>query len=142
MGWVGIFLMVALVAMIPLAVFTPALPPVAVWLVIGVIALVCLAFSSQTIEVTDEAVISRFGPGILVKRAPLSDIVKVENMPSHWYDGWGVHLTTRGWLYNVSGFGAVEFTLRDGGRFRFGTDRPDQLIDAVEQSIRVPDKKS
>jgi hypothetical protein len=94
-----------------------------------------IAFSYQTIEVTETEVVSRFALGIMPKRIPLADIVRVEFAPSTWFEGWGIRLTTRGWLYNVSGFGAVEFTMRDGNRMRFGTDDSSNLIAAVERLI-------
>ena len=35
--------------------------------------------------------------------------------------------TPHGWLYNVSGWEAVEITLPSGKRFRLGTDEPRRL---------------
>jgi hypothetical protein len=80
-------------------------------------------------------VTSRFALGIMPKRIPLTDITRVEYAPSSWFEGWGIRLTTRGWLYNVSGFGAVEFTMKDGNRMRFGSDDSSNLIAAVEQML-------
>jgi hypothetical protein len=107
--------------------------------IVGItIALAGLVFSSQTIEVTDTEVVTRLGFRVEAKRLKLSDITRVENMPSRWYEGWGIHLTPRGWLYNVSGFGAVEFTLRNRTRVRFGTDDAANLIAAVQRAMPVP----
>ena len=39
------------------------------------------------------------------------------------------------WVYNVSGFDAVEITLKDIRVYRIGTDRPDELEMAIKQSI-------
>jgi hypothetical protein len=36
------------------------------------------------------------------------------------------------WLWNVSGMGAVELQLKNGSRFRIGTDEPETLARAVE----------
>jgi hypothetical protein len=110
-------------------------PRLALQTVALVLVAAAIAFSYQTIEVTDTEVVSRFALGMMPKRIPLTDIVRVEFAPSTWYEGWGIRLTSRGWLYNVSGFGAVEFTMRDGNRMRFGTDDSSNLISAVEQSI-------
>jgi len=35
-------------------------------------------------------------------------------------------------LWNVSGLRAVEFLLKDGSRFRIGTDEPEALVKAIE----------
>jgi len=50
-------------------------------------------------------------------------------------DGWGVHLTPCGWLYNVSGLDAVAITLRDGRKFALGTDDPHGLLAALRAAI-------
>ena len=38
------------------------------------------------------------------------------------------------WLWNVSGFRAVELVFKDGKRFRIGTDEPESLIRAIENN--------
>ena len=52
-------------------------------------------------------------------------------MRNEWYYGWGVRLTPYGWMFNVSGLDAVELTFESGKRFRIGTDRPGEVIDAM-----------
>jgi len=130
-GWVGLFAILLLAALMAAAGLTTGVPAIPTALILLIVVGLCLLFSSQTIEVTSDSVICKFGPGILAKRVPLQDIAGVEVMPTRWYDGWGVHLTPRGWLYNVSGFGAVEFTLRGGRRFRLGTDDPENLVRVI-----------
>ena len=39
-----------------------------------------------------------------------------------------------GWLYNVSGFDAVELELASGKLCRIGTDEPGRLLHAIEQA--------
>lgn len=135
-GWVTVIVM----GVVALIFFRVGLVGTAPRIVLQAVSLVLLiaaiVFSCQTIEVTDTDVVSRFALGIMPKRIPLTDIVKVEYAPSSWYDGWGIRLTSRGWLYNVSGFGAVEFTTRDGNRMRFGSDDSSNLIAAVEQNTQ------
>ena len=137
-GWVSIIAVVAGALLIAWVGLIGSAPRNVLQLTVGVILLVAFVFSYQTIEVSDTSVTSRFGLGILAKRLPLSEISDVQYMPSRWYDGWGLRLTTRGWLYNVSGFGAVEFTMREGGRVRFGTDDSENLIAAVKEAGRMP----
>ncbi len=96
-------------------------------------------FSSLTIMVTDEELLARFGPGVTVKRVKLADIESVEPVRNPWYYGWGIRLTLRGMLYNVSGFDAVEVRMRTGGSFRLGTDEPDRLIRAIEEAKDAAD---
>ena len=110
-------------------------PRIVLQLVTATILLIAVVFSYQTIEVNETHVISRFGLGVMPKRILLSDIRDVGYAPSKWYDGWGVRLTTRGWLYNVSGFDAVEFTMADKSRIRFGTDDYDNLVEALREAV-------
>ena len=53
-----------------------------------------------------------------------------------WIHGWGIHRTPHGWLYNVSGWEAVEIALTSGKRFRLGTDEPQQLTQALLAATR------
>jgi hypothetical protein len=130
---------VGIMGVVAILLFQVGLVGTAPRLVLQVVALAlviaAISFSYQTIEVTGTEVVSRFALGIMPKRIPIADIVRVEYAPSSWFEGWGIRLTTRGWLYNVSGFGAVEFTTQDGNRMRFGSDDSSNLITAVEQLI-------
>jgi hypothetical protein len=131
-GWVTIIVMGVVALIFSRLGLVGTAPRLALQTVALALVVAAIAFSYQTIEVTDSEVVSRFALGIMPKRIPLRDIVRVEFAPSSWYEGWGIRLTSRGWLYNVSGFGAVEFTTRDGNRMRFGTDDSSNLIAAVE----------
>ena len=102
-------------------------------LLAALVAIVASAavFSSLTIEVADGRLSWYFGPGVLRKSVPVAAIAAAEPTTTALWEGWGVHLTTRGWLYNVSGRGAVLFTRRDGKRFMLGSDEPAALADAI-----------
>ena len=78
-----------------------------------------------------------FGPGLIRKSWPLEAVVSSKPVRNPWYYGFGIHRTRYGWLYNVSGFNAVEITLRDGTRCRIGTDAPEELNQALAQSKRA-----
>jgi hypothetical protein len=54
---------------------------------------------------------------------------------SNWREGWGIRVTSRGMLYNVSGTGAVEVRLRSGERFRLGSDEPETLLRAIRAGL-------
>ncbi|HEX6598979.1 MAG TPA: hypothetical protein VF034_06625 [Gemmatimonadaceae bacterium] len=103
------------------------------WLYLFAAAFLVIAwlFSSLTVQVNDRELVSWFGPGFWHVRAPLQRIVGVERTRSSGLEGWGIRITTRGMLYNVSGRDAVEIRLDDGRRFRLGTDDPDGLVAAL-----------
>ena len=98
------------------------------------IAVVAWLFRSMTIEISDTELIWYFGSGFPRKRVLLEEIASVEIIRTRFIDGWGIHLTTRGWLYNVAGRGAVAIKLKNGKQFCLGTDEPEKLADALKRS--------
>jgi hypothetical protein len=107
-------------------------PPV----VVSIILLLCLVlFYKLRITIEDGTLCASFGLGLIRKRVRLAEIVECEPIRIRWWYGWGIHLTPRGWLYNVSGFDAVAITLRDGGKFALGTNDPSGLTTALRAAI-------
>lgn len=101
------------------------------WALLAVALLVLFALSSLTVEVDQERLRFWFGPGWFGRTILLRDIRAWSAVRNPWWYGWGIHLTPRGWLYNVGGLEAVELELADGGRLRVGTDEPEQLCQAL-----------
>ena len=91
-----------------------------------------LLFYNLTVEIDATHLTFRFGIGLIRKRVPLAEIVAVQPVHNSWLYGWGIHRTPHGWLYNVSGWEAVEITLTSGKRFRLGTDEPRRLAQAIQ----------
>ena len=111
--------------------------PMAMFLVlIAVFSLLLLVFCSLTTEVDGEEFRAQFGvhgwPG---KRAALHEIAAAVPIRLSLISGWGIRITTRGWLFNVSGRGAVIVGLNNGKQFLIGTDEPVKLADAINQSL-------
>lgn len=108
------------------------------WTAIGVLVVIAVAlvlFSSLTVVIGEDDIEVRFGPGLISKRFKLNEIESCQVVRNHWYNGWGIRLTSQGVLYNVSGFDAVEIKLRTGKKFRIGTDVPQELEEAIQQAI-------
>ena len=92
-------------------------------------------FHSLTIEIAGRELCWRFGPGLIRKSIPLSEIVSTTPVKSG--PSWGIHWSPRlGWLYNVSGYDAVLITLRSGKKFALGTDEPQALTAQLAEIIR------
>ena len=89
-------------------------------------------FHSLTIEITGSELHWRFGPGLIRKHVPLGEITAAEPVRTNFLEGWGIHWSRFGWLYNVSGYDAVAITLRGGKRFALGTDQPHELTRALQ----------
>jgi hypothetical protein len=107
-------------------------PPV----IVSTILLVCLVlFYRLKISIEDDTLSASFGLGVIRKKVRLAEIASCEPIRIRWWHGWGIHLTPRGWLYNVSGFDAVAITLHDGKKLALGTDDPNGLATAIRNSI-------
>ncbi len=112
----------------------PEVPGIAVVVVVMLVA-AAYVFSSLTIELDEQALRWAFGPGIIHKAVPLPEIRRADATRTRWYEGWGIHKTGRGWLYNVSGFDAVIIRRHDGSQFLLGTDEPARLRDSINRAV-------
>ena len=81
----------------------------------------------------------KFGYGIFKRQFILKEITSVKTVKNHWYYGWGIRfwLWPKMWIYNVSGFDAVEINMVNGKIYRIGTDEPKKLEHAILQAIRL-----
>jgi hypothetical protein len=98
------------------------------------VGLACL-FDSLTVKVSRTYISIKFGIGIIMKRFAVGDVQNAAIVRNHWYYGWGIRLTPHGWLYNVSGLDAVEIRLRNGKKYRIGTDEPVQLLSVIQAAM-------
>jgi len=103
--------------------------------VVSLLVLSAVLFASMTVEISDGELRFHFGPGFWRKRYPLAEIVAAEVTKSSWWEGWGIRITPRGMLYNVSGTDAVEIKLRSGHSFRIGTNDAEKLAEALRNAI-------
>lgn len=122
---------ILLVAMLALL---PREPPITaiLLLVLAVMFLSAFLFRSLTVRVTPEEVTVWFGSGLIRRRIPSAAIAGVRTVRNPWWYGWGVKITPQGWMFNIAGLDAVEVDLKDGKRFRIGTDEPEQLLSALQ----------
>ena len=95
---------------------------------------VAIIFYSLTVEIGDGELRWHFGPGLWTYRIPLEDIRSVGIVRNHWWNGFGIRMAPGFRLYNVSGLDAVELHLKSGEVRRIGTDDPQGLAAAIEQS--------
>ena len=94
-------------------------------------------FGRLTTELDDHEFRARFGLlGWPQKAVLLDEIAGVLPTRLSLFSGWGIRITTRGFLFNVSGRGAVIVGLNSGKQFLVGTDEPGKLADAINESLR------
>ena len=100
-----------------------------------IILIVLVTFSRLTVTVDGQMIKIQFGLRIIRKTFPLKEIEAYRVVKNPWYYGWGIRFTPRGWLFNVSGFSAIELQMKSGKRYRIGTDDPDNLAKALDEAI-------
>ena len=93
----------------------------------------CLAlFATLTVEVNDRTINIQFGMGVLRKSFLLQDIQAYRAVKNPWYYAWGIHAIPGGWIFNVSGWEAVELQMKNGRKYRIGTDDVQGLAHAIQ----------
>jgi len=108
------------------------------WAALALFVLLALVFSRLTVELREGALTIWFGPGFPRWRWPLRDIASVRAVRNPWYVGWGIHWVAGYWVFNVSGWQAIEVVPRTGRKFRIGTDEPHALLTALRNAgVRV-----
>jgi hypothetical protein len=105
-------------------------------LILGTLALFIVGyfFRSMTIKISDSELTWHFGSGFERKTVSMGEVISAEVVRRVW-NRWGIHYTPQGWLYNVSGTGAVCVTLRNGKRFYLGTDEPEVLAGRLAEQL-------
>ena len=68
----------------------------------------------MTVRIDDDRLHWSFGPGWPRFSLPLAEVRSVEVTRTTFWEGWGIHRTRRGWLYNIAGWDAVIVTRTDG----------------------------
>ena len=102
-------------------------------------AVFCPMFASLTVKDAGDHLIIAFGPVSLFKKSvPYSDITGVERDKSTFLSGWGIHWTSKGWLWNIGGYDCVRIKLGDKG-FLIGTDDPEGLVKYISEKMNNKD---
>ncbi len=114
----------------PAAVSTPLL------LALGVMVVCLFLFHSLAVSISRDDILLRFGIGLIRKRFAVVDVQDAAIVRNRWYYGWGIKLGPSGWIFNVSGFDAVEIQMKNGRRYRIGTDEPEALLAAIQCVIK------
>lgn len=111
----------------------------AITVMMALILFILASFGTLTVAIDGQLLKLRFSWGIFRKKFPLSEIASARKVKNHWYYGWGIRLWFRPymWIYNVSGFDAVELTMKNGKICRIGTDEPEKLEAAINQAANI-----
>ena len=110
----------------------------AVTAIMALILFVLASFASLTVMLDERYLKIKFGYGIFRKSLLLNEVTLAKSVKNHWYYGWGIRMWfwPYMWIYNISGFDAVEITLRNGKIYRIGTDEPEKLEQVISQLMK------
>lgn len=108
-----------------------------VTLVMALTLFLLLSFATLAVTIDEKFLKIKFGYGIFAKKFALDEIAKVDVVRNHWYYGWGIRFWfwPPMWIYNISGFDAVQITLKNGKVYRIGTDDAEGLRNAIKQNF-------
>jgi len=144
-GYLMIVVTIAVLVLFAWAYITTAREPVSVdsgtnfatTATMVIVLFILASFSSLHVSIDETYLKIKFGYGIYQKKFPLTDILSAKTVKNRWWYGWGIRrcLWPKMWIYNVSGFDAVEIQLKNGKIYRIGTDEPKKLEQAILQSI-------
>ena len=144
-GYLMLVVTLAVLALFAWAQITARLEPpsyysgtnFAVSAIMVLILFILASFTTLTASIDENCLRIKFGWGIFRKKFPLNEIASAISVKNHWYYGWGIRLwlLPKMWIYNVSGFDAVEIILRNGKIYRIGTDDPIGLETAIKRAI-------
>ncbi len=112
-------------------------PNFAVSLLMLLILATIASFATLTVSIDKTYLRLKFGWGVFHKKFALADIASAKAVRNSWYHGLGIHYIWPGnvWVYNVSGFDAVELVMKNGKRVRIGTDEPQKLEQAITSTF-------
>jgi hypothetical protein len=102
------------------------------------IIFILASFGTLQVIIDENFLRIKFGYGIVRTKFPLHKITSAKKVRNRWYYGWGIRVWfwPYMWIYNVSGFDAVEIVMESGKRYRIGTDQPEELEHAILQAIK------
>ena len=103
------------------------------------ILFILASFATLTALIDENYLRIKFGYGIFARKFSVNQIASVQSVKNHWYYGWGVKVWfwPYMWIYNVSGFDAVEIIMRNGKIYRIGTNAPGELEAAIKRAINT-----
>jgi hypothetical protein len=106
-------------------------------IIMAVVLIILASFTTLKVTIDKEYLRIKFGYGLFWKKFSLKEITSAKIVKNHWYYGWGIRLWLwpKMWVYNVSGFDAIEIKVNNK-TYRIGTDEPMKLESAIKQVIQ------
>ena len=104
-------------------------------IVFAVLVVAALLMTRLTVTLEADSARCAFGWGWPWRSIAYEQMSAVHKVRNRWWYGLGIRRIPHGWLFSIWGLDAVEVQLRSGSVFRFGTDEPDALLDALSARL-------
>ncbi|PCK32608.1 hypothetical protein [Pseudoalteromonas piscicida] len=103
-----------------------------------ILSLVAFIFYGLTIQVDkqQQTLSWWFGPSVAKMTLQFDDIEFVQPVTNSLRHGIGMRISTDGWVYTVAGFDALEVVMKDGTKYRLGTNDQANLVKAMESKLK------
>lgn len=109
-------------------------------LLIGILLPILFFFTELRIAVTSDGIFVKFFPFHFnwkhIHPEEINSFKDVIYNPILEYGGWGIRYSRNGKAYNVSGNKGVLLTFKNGKKLLLGTQRPDELKNAIESTFK------
>ncbi|NER10395.1 hypothetical protein SAMN06265375_10161 [Muriicola jejuensis] len=94
------------------------------------------SFVSLRILIDEHFLQIRMMFGLFRKKLVLGEISSVQIVRNPWYYGHGIRkwFWPRMWIYSVRGSHAIEISLKNGKKYRIGTNEPEMVKRSILQS--------
>ena len=114
------------------------LAPIGILGSVSITMLICLLiFYKLTIYISTTYIQFSLGFGLVSKKYLISDIQSCKSVRNNPLYGIGIRKIPKGWLYNVTGLGAIEMTFKNSNSIvRIGTNRPDEIAEIITRMIK------
>jgi hypothetical protein len=98
---------------------------------------ILMSFATLTVSLDQKYLRLKFAYGFFRKKFFLEEISSVRSVKNRWYYGWGIRFCfwPKMWIFNVSGFKAIEIMMKNGKVYRIGTDVPEELETAIKRAL-------
>lgn len=108
----------------------------AIYTMILAFIIIIILFGQLETTVFKDRIVIKFGVGLVKKTILLKDIKSVKKVKSTFMHGWGIRYTPYGWLWNISGYEAVEIEFKSERKnFRIGCKSHGELQAAIKKRL-------
>lgn len=148
-GWLIIGLMSSIIFLIILMyIFQWGNEPIPLLAFAGLLTLFILLlflFYQLTVRLDGPILHVIYGLGIIHYRFTIDELESAKKIKTPWYYGFGIRITPKGMLYNISGPKAVEIKFTRNGKNKtilVGSPDPDRLKQALETTFTRRTKRT